>query len=83
MGVGRKIVWFAKEIIASEIGLYGDDPEWVGYYSSLSKAYGNHPIAWEIAGDHSLLLKNHRHGFPEEMASNLLSSLQYGLFCCG
>ena len=22
---------------------------------SLSKAYGNHPIAWEIAGDHSLL----------------------------
>lgn len=44
-----------REIIASEIGLYGDDPEWVGYYSSLSNAYGNHPIAWEIAGDHSLL----------------------------
>ena len=44
-----------REIIASEIGLYGDDPEWVGYYSGLSNAYGNHPIAWEIAGDHSLL----------------------------
>ena len=44
-----------RAIIASEISLYWDDPDWVGYYSSLSCAYGNHPIAWEIAGDYSLL----------------------------
>ncbi len=44
-----------RAIIASEISLYSDDPDWVGYYGSLSCAYGNHPAAWEIAGDYSLL----------------------------
>lgn len=44
-----------RAIIASEISLYSDDPYWIGYYGSLSCAYGNHPVAWEIAGDYSLL----------------------------
>ena len=44
-----------RATIASEISLYSDDPDLVGYYGSLSCAYGNHPAAWEIAGDYSLL----------------------------
>ena len=44
-----------KAIIASEISLYQDDPDWVGYFGSIHSAYGNHPVAWDIAGDYSLL----------------------------
>ena len=44
-----------KDIIDHELGLYEDDPEWIGYHSSLYSAYGNTRIAGEIAGDSSQL----------------------------
>lgn len=44
-----------REIILSEINLYRDDPEWVAYYGGLVGAYGDQPIAREIAGEAALL----------------------------
>ncbi len=39
-----------REIIASEILLYRDDAEWVGFNTALRSLYGDHSIAREIAG---------------------------------
>lgn len=44
-----------RDIIASEIKLYQDDPDWVGYHACLRSAYGEQAIAREIAGDMALL----------------------------
>ena len=44
-----------RDIVASEIRLYRDDPEWVGYYSCLRGAYGEQVIGREIAGDEAFL----------------------------
>ncbi len=44
-----------RDIVASEIKLYQDDPDWVGYHSCLYSAYGEQAIVREIAGDEALL----------------------------
>jgi predicted Zn-dependent peptidase len=71
-----------REIIASEIQLYQDDAEWLGFNSALRSLYGDHIIAREIAGStagleaisESLLAAWHRAFYkPANM----------GLFLCG
>lgn len=39
-----------KGIIASEITMYEDDPDWVVYYQMLESMYAAHPIKNKIAG---------------------------------
>jgi len=39
-----------KDIIASEITMYEDDPGWVAYYQMLNGMYETHPIKNRIAG---------------------------------
>lgn len=40
-----------REIIASEITLYDDDPNWRSYYEMLANMYKHHPVKVPIAGD--------------------------------
>lgn len=39
-----------KGIIKSEIAMYEDDPDWIGYYQLLEGMYASHPIKNKIAG---------------------------------
>lgn len=39
-----------KGIIAQEIKMYDDDPDWVSYFSLLKGLYQHHPIRYDIAG---------------------------------
>lgn len=39
-----------KGIIAQEIKMYDDEPEWVGYFSLLKSMYEKHPVRYDIAG---------------------------------
>ena len=39
-----------KGIIAQEIKMYGDNPEWKVYFNLLSSMYSQHPVKNEIAG---------------------------------
>ncbi|MBI2505426.1 MAG: insulinase family protein [Candidatus Latescibacteria bacterium] len=39
-----------REIIARELQLYGDNLEWVSFFSALQTLYGNHPLGVDIAG---------------------------------
>ena len=51
-----------KNIVEHELGLYQDDPEWIGYHAALCSAYGKKRIAGEIAGDktHLALIDLHK-----------------------
>jgi predicted Zn-dependent peptidase len=51
-----------KDIVEHELGLYQDDPEWIGYHAALCSAYGKKRIAGEIAGDktHLALIDLHK-----------------------
>ena len=39
-----------KSIIASEIAMYDDDPDWVAYYQLLNGMYRTHPVKNPVAG---------------------------------
>lgn len=39
-----------KGIIAQEIKMYDDDPDWQNYFGAIKNLYSHHPIAVDIAG---------------------------------
>lgn len=39
-----------KGIIAQEIKMYDDDPDWQNYFGAISNLYQQHPVAVDIAG---------------------------------
>lgn len=39
-----------REIIARELQLYGDNLEWISFFSVLQALYGSHPLGVDIAG---------------------------------
>ncbi|MEI6132961.1 MAG: pitrilysin family protein [Bacillota bacterium] len=46
-----------KGIIAQEIDMYLDNPDWMGYFCFLRNLYQNHPIRLEIAGSKESIAK--------------------------
>ncbi|WP_317855772.1 EF-P 5-aminopentanol modification-associated protein YfmH [Chakrabartyella piscis] len=68
-------------IIQREIQMYGDNPDWIGYYQMLEAMYANHPVKHPIAGDVDSVAKITAEKL--ELAYNCLYSTDRFSLVCG
>ncbi|MTI95099.1 MAG: insulinase family protein [Firmicutes bacterium] len=75
-----------RSIIAQEIKMYNDQPNWAVYLGALQSMYGEHPVAEDIAGqvedlehiDYDLLKKCHQLFYhPERMVLVVSGDLDF------
>lgn len=71
-----------KNIIASEITMYDDNPDWKVYYQLLQAMYHKHPIRIPIAGDLKSIA-NIDHKVLQQAYDCLYTPERFSLICAG